>query len=111
MGMRSIAPAVLLTAVLCAAVLSAGCDTCVDCVCHCKSDNAKPGATIEIRDSSRFDCGQRCENGPDGCGVGKVSYVECVDTKIVNGKPTTVRCAQAAPLPALSAPRAASPRR
>jgi hypothetical protein len=111
MRMRSFAPAALLAATFWVAVLSAACDTCVDCVCHCKSESAKPGDTIELKASSGFDCGQRCDNDPAGCGAGKVSYVECVDTKIVNGKPTTVRCAQADPPPARAIPRSGSPRR
>ena len=53
--------------------------------------------TIRLQYYTGFDCGQRCENGPGGCGVGNVSSVECVKTKIVDGKPTTVRCAQADP--------------
>ena len=88
MRMRSMALAV----VMAAAAFSAGCDTCVDCLCHCTS-----GETIRLQHYTGFDCGQRCENGPGGCGVSKVSSVECIDTEIVDGKPTTVRCAQAAP--------------
>lgn len=97
-------------AALIAAACLAGCrDTCVDCLCHCSGDGrAAGGETIRIEYYTGFDCGQRCENGPGGCGVGKVSSVECLQTKIVDGKPTAVRCAQAAPvLPAASAPRAA----
>jgi hypothetical protein len=88
----------------------AGCgDTCVDCLCHCSGDGrAGGGETIRLQYYTGFDCGQRCENGPGGCGVGKVRSVECLETKIVDGRPAPVRCAQAAPmLPAASAPRAA----
>ena len=84
--------ALALAMCLVAAAFSMGCDTCVDCLCHCRS-----GDTIQLKYYTGFDCGQRCENGPGGCGVGKVSSVECLETKIVNGRPSTVRCAQAAP--------------
>lgn len=77
-------------ALLAAALLCGGCDTCVDCVCRCSS-----GETVRVQHYTGFDCGQRCENGPGGCGVGKVGSVECVATEVVDGQPTTVRCAQA----------------
>jgi hypothetical protein len=89
MRMRSMAWAVWLVA----ATFSAGCDTCVDCLCHCTS-----GETIRLQYYTGFDCGQRCENGPGGCGVGKVRSVECLVTEIVDGRPDTVRCAQADPV-------------
>ena len=85
-----------LAALLAGALLFAGCDTCVDCLCHCSGDGrAAGGETIRIEYYTGFDCGQRCENDPAGCGVGNVSSVECVKTELVDGKPTTVRCAQA----------------
>ncbi len=94
MRMRAIAWALGLVV----AAFGAGCDTCVDCLCHCSGDGrASGGQTIRIQDHAGFDCGQRCENGPGGCGVGQVSSVECVKTEIVDGKPTAVRCAQADP--------------
>ncbi len=90
MSMRTMA----LGAVLALAALSLGCDTCVDCLCRCTS-----GETIRLEHYAGFDCGQRCENGPGGCGVAKVSSVECLRTEVVDGTPATVRCAEA------SAPR------
>ncbi len=106
MRLRPPARAVLLAAVALAAGLSVSGDTCVDCLCHCKS-----GDTIRLQYYTGFDCGQRCENGPGGCGVGKVNSVECVQTKIVDGRPTSVRCAEAAAPPVAAPARAASPRR
>ena len=82
-----------LAALLAGALLFAGCDTCVDCLCHCTR-----GGTIRLEYYTGFDCGQRCENGPGGCGAGNVSSVECVKTEIVDGRATTVRCAQADPV-------------
>jgi hypothetical protein len=89
---------------LAAAVLAAGCDTCVDCLCHCTGNRrAGGGDTVRLQYYTGFDCGQRCENDPGGCGVGNVSSVECLETKIVEGRPTTVRCAQADPSAAAAA--------
>ncbi len=96
MRMRPMALAVLLAG----ATLLAGCDRCIDCMCHCAR-----GGDLHLTSHAGFDCGQRCENGPDGCGVGNVVSVACLDNKLVNGKPTSVRCAQAETVPAPARPR------
>ena len=76
---------------LAGSALFAGCK-CVDCMCHCSSGGA---VHITTESGSGFDCDDRCDDNYNGCGAGNVSSAECLDTKLVDGKPTTVRCAEA----------------